>query len=128
MSVTNHLFVIDITEKRVINEFNLYTYRYGAEGIVFNSSNKSIYIVSLSMNSILKYDEYAKKILASLNPSVPLQINKSQSGMLGRFRRKVTQLFVPMSSQYREVIAVNPLINKLYVLYVSGAFLYKMDG
>lgn len=102
MSITNRLFLIDITEKRVINELNLYTYGYGAEGIVFNSSNKSIYIVSVSMNSILKYDEYAKKILASLNRSVPLQINKSPSGMLGRFCRDVTELFVSMPSQYRE--------------------------
>ena len=49
---------------------------YGPEGIVFNSSNKSIYIVSISINSILKYDEYANKILASLQPIVHSQFFK----------------------------------------------------
>ena len=68
-----------------------------AEGIVFNSSNKSIYIVSVSMNSILNMMNMQRNI--DFEPSVPLQINKSH-----RYARKIcrsTELFI-YASQYRE--------------------------
>ena len=105
------LYVVDTITKEDINSKGL-AFNSGV-GFAFNHGNNGIYMMKPGERSVLKLDESARESVGITTLDKP-SILKRLFGMNIIF--------------FAEIIAVNPLTNKVYVSDSENNLLYEIDG
>lgn len=122
--------VLDINKREITNSLSMSSNDW--EGIAYNSENNSIYIREPKTRSVLKYDQFAKEKLASIQfdttPDSESLDTKSKTTLLGRLQQWLIDFISTGWEGEREAITVNPLTNKVYVSDRSRNLLWEIDA